>query len=117
MTPTSFSYCLLPDGLYSRIPLNWLLRDDSYNLRYTALIGNDAYTIVDMATWGWARLSAFILGDEAAKLVNVKRFLGDIEQRPAAARAIARECMMKRDVFCSRTSPLPPLEGYFLILG
>src|SRR4029079_2152586 len=33
----------------------------------------DAYSIVDMALWGWARLVPNILGDHAAKFGNVKR--------------------------------------------
>src|SRR4030081_3310953 len=50
----------------------------------------DSYSIVDMALWGWARLAAFVLGDEAyAKYPNVKRLVDEISARPAAARAIA----------------------------
>ena len=49
----------------------------------------DTYTIVDMAFWGWARLGAFVLGEEnAAKYKNVKRLVDEITARPAAARAI-----------------------------
>ncbi len=50
----------------------------------------DAYTIVDMDVWGWARMVPFILGDDAwAKLPNVKRLHDEIAARPAAARAMA----------------------------
>jgi len=50
----------------------------------------DTYTIVDMALWGWARLGAFVLGEEAfAKFPNVKRLVDEISARPAATRAIA----------------------------
>lgn len=50
----------------------------------------DQYTIVDMAFWGWARLTPFVLGEEeAAKLPNVKRLVDEISARPAAARALA----------------------------
>jgi len=50
----------------------------------------DTYTIVDMATWGWARLVPFVMGEEAlAKLPNVKRLLDEINARPAAARVAA----------------------------
>ncbi len=57
------------------------------NRRY--MVG-DAYTIVDMAFWGWARMIPFILGDDAwAKLPNVKRLHDEIMARPAAARALA----------------------------
>jgi len=52
------------------------------------LLGN-TYTIVDMALWGWARLVTNILGDQAAKLVNVKRLVDEISARPAAQKAIA----------------------------
>lgn len=50
----------------------------------------DAYTIVDMAVWGWARAIPFILGAEAwDKLPNLKRLFDEISQRPAAIRAEA----------------------------
>ena len=50
----------------------------------------DTYTIVDMATWGWARLVPFVMGEEAfATLPNVKRLLDEINARPAAARVAA----------------------------
>jgi GST-like protein len=57
------------------------------NRRY--MLG-DAYTIVDMDLWAWARLGPFILGDEAwAKVPNVKRLVDEIGARPAAQRAVA----------------------------
>jgi GSH-dependent disulfide-bond oxidoreductase len=48
----------------------------------------DAYTIADMAVWGWARAVPFVLGGDGAweKLPHVKRFLDEINARPAAAR-------------------------------
>lgn len=50
----------------------------------------DAYTIVDMAVWGWSRLLTYVLGAEAAATyANVMRHLEVINARPAAARAIA----------------------------
>jgi GST-like protein len=50
----------------------------------------DAYTIVDMALWGWSRLAGFVLGEEVAgKLANLKRHLDEVSARPAAARALA----------------------------
>ena len=53
------------------------------------MVGN-AYTIVDMDVWGWARLVPFIMGEEAwAKLPNVKRLVDEVSARPAAARAVA----------------------------
>jgi GSH-dependent disulfide-bond oxidoreductase len=53
------------------------------------MVGN-AYSIVDMAVWGWARVIPFVLGDGAYdKLPNVKRLLDEINARPAAQRAEA----------------------------
>jgi GST-like protein len=49
----------------------------------------DAYTVVDMALWAWARLVPNILGEHAAKLTNVKRLVDEISARPAAQKAIA----------------------------
>ena len=50
----------------------------------------DAYTILDMSVWGWARMVPFILGDDAwADLPNLKRLHDEIAARPAAARAVA----------------------------
>jgi GST-like protein len=50
----------------------------------------DAYGIVDMALWGWARLIPVALGESHwAKFPNVKRLVDEISARPAAARALA----------------------------
>src|SRR5262249_45709687 len=50
----------------------------------------DAYSIVDMAVWGWARLLPNAVGEEHwAKHPNLKRLVDEISARPAAARAIA----------------------------
>ncbi|MEL0018897.1 MAG: glutathione S-transferase N-terminal domain-containing protein [Rickettsiales bacterium] len=50
----------------------------------------DTYTIVDMATWGWARLIPRVLNEDAfAALPNVKRLVDEINARPAAERAMA----------------------------
>ena len=50
----------------------------------------DAYTIVDMNVWGWARLIPNALGEAAwEKFPNVKRLVDEISARPAAARATA----------------------------
>lgn len=50
----------------------------------------ETYTIADMAMWGWARVAPFVMGDEAwSKFPNVKRLVDEINERPAAARAIA----------------------------
>jgi len=50
----------------------------------------DAYTVVDMAVWGWSRLIPNVLGPEAPKQYpNLQRHLGEISARPAAQRALA----------------------------
>ncbi|WP_428422474.1 glutathione S-transferase family protein [Methylibium sp.] len=50
----------------------------------------DAYTLVDMAVWGWARAVPFVLGANAwDKLPHVKRLLDEINARPAAQRVEA----------------------------
>jgi len=50
----------------------------------------DAYTIVDMSFWGWARMAPFVLGDDAfTKYPNVKRLLDEVSARPAAGKALA----------------------------
>lgn len=62
--------------------LNGHLADRRYML-------GEAYTIVDMALWGWARMVPFILGDDAwTDLPHVKRFVDEIAVRPAAIRAV-----------------------------
>jgi GST-like protein len=53
------------------------------------MLGDD-YTLVDMAVWGWARVIPFALGADAFdKLPNLKRWLDEINARPAAQRAEA----------------------------
>jgi len=50
----------------------------------------DAYTVVDMAVWGWSRLIPNVLGPEAPKQYpNLQRHLDEISARPAAQRAMA----------------------------
>jgi GST-like protein len=50
----------------------------------------EAYTIVDMAVWGWARVVPFVLGADAwAAMPNFKRLFDEISARPAAERANA----------------------------
>jgi GST-like protein len=50
----------------------------------------DTYSIVDMDVWGWARLGAFVMGEETyAKMGNLKRLVDEISARPAAVRAVA----------------------------
>jgi GST-like protein len=55
--------------------------------RHRYMVGN-AYSIVDMDLWGWARMVPFVMGDAAwAKFPNLKRLVDEINARPAAARA------------------------------
>ncbi len=55
----------------------------------------DAYSVVDMNVWGWARMVPFVLGAGATDmsvweaLPNVKRLLDAVSARPAAQRAAA----------------------------
>ncbi len=60
------------------------------HLEGRAFMVGDAYSVVDMAAWGWARMVPFVLGEDAfAGLPNVKRLLDTINARPAAQRAEA----------------------------
>jgi len=62
---------------------------DSRLANHRYMLG-DAYTIVDMDLWGWARLVPFILGgDPWPAFPNVKRLLDEIAARPAVGRAEA----------------------------
>jgi GSH-dependent disulfide-bond oxidoreductase len=50
----------------------------------------DEYTIVDMSAWGWIDRAPHVLpgsDDPLAAFVNLKRWLGGMEARPATARA------------------------------
>ena len=79
----------LHDGLVFGVEIRayfravWLWWQLSYML-------GDAYTIVDMVVWGWARAVPFVLGAEAwGSLPHVKRLLDEINLRQAAQRAEA----------------------------
>ncbi len=65
---------------------HWKLVDE--RLARNAYMLGDAYSIVDMAVWGWARMVPHVLGsdDAWARLPHVKRLLDEINARPAAAR-------------------------------
>jgi GST-like protein len=56
--------------------------------KYRYMLG-DAYTILDMAVWGWSRLIPNVLGPDAPTLPNLKRHMEEISARPAAVRALA----------------------------
>jgi GST-like protein len=67
---------------------HWTLVDERLAGRRWML--GDAYTIVDMAVWGWARAAPYVLGtDPWERLPQVKRLLDAINARPAAQRAEA----------------------------
>lgn len=60
-------------------------------------IVGDEYSIVDMALWGWARMSTRVLGEETfGGFVNLTRHLDTINARPAASRV---EELMQRFQF------------------
>ncbi len=49
----------------------------------------DAYTVADMALWGWAGFAGYILGEAGlGGYPNVQRLHAEISSRPAAARAL-----------------------------
>jgi GSH-dependent disulfide-bond oxidoreductase len=67
---------------------HWKILDD--RLGKSRFMLGDAYTVVDMAVWGWSRLVPFVLGPDALpKMPNLKRHLEEITARPAAVRALA----------------------------
>ena len=57
----------------------------------------ERYTLVDMAVWGWARILPFVLGADAwDKLPQLKRWLDEVNARPAAKRV---EALRSRHAF------------------
>ncbi len=69
---------------------HWKIIED-HLATHTYMLG-DAYSIVDMAFWGWARLIPYVLGTGDATWTtypNIKRLLDLINARPAVARADA----------------------------
>src|SRR5665213_2033168 len=62
---------------------------DAQLAKHRYMLG-DAYTVADMAVWGWSRAVPFILGAEAwSRFPNLKRLFDEINARPAAQRAEA----------------------------
>jgi GST-like protein len=54
----------------------------------------DEYGIVDIALWPWARMIPRFLNENAfEKPPNVKRFLDEVGERPAAKRALGLQTM------------------------
>ena len=59
---------------------------DAHLAGKTWMLG-DAYSVLDMAVWGWARAVAFALGPDAwEQLPHVKRLMDTVNERPAAQR-------------------------------
>lgn len=57
--------------------------------KHPYMLGNE-YGIVDIALWPWARMVPRFLNESAfEKLPNVKRFLDEVGERPAAKRALS----------------------------
>ena len=72
----------------------------------------DAYTLVDMAVWGWARLVPFVLGSTKvfAELPHLKRLVDAVGERPAAAtrgRAARQVQVQDRDRRRGAALPVP----------
>ncbi len=65
---------------------HWKIVDDRLAQRRYML--GSAYSIVDMAVWGWARIVPHVMGDQEvwARLTHVKRLLDEIAARPAVPR-------------------------------
>jgi GST-like protein len=66
---------------------HWRIVDNQ--LARTGYMVGDAYSIVDMAVWGWAPRIPFMLGDDNAMegFPNIARLMAKIDARPAAERA------------------------------
>ncbi len=61
---------------------------DQHLAKNKYMVGN-AYSIIDMEVWGWARMMPMVLGEETwAKFPNLKRLVDEISARPAAQRAV-----------------------------
>jgi GST-like protein len=75
---------------------HWRLIDERLATRSFML--GDAYTLVDIALWGWARMVPFVLGNQEAwaQLPHLKRWFDTVSQRPAAQRA---EALKQRHAF------------------
>jgi len=68
---------------------HWQIVED--RLSHGSYMMGEAYTIVDMAVWGWAGRIPFMLSDDNAMdaYPNLKRLIDEIDARPAAVAAVA----------------------------
>lgn len=68
---------------------HWQIVDDRLS-RHPYMLGAD-YTIVDMAVWGWGSRLTYMLADDdiMQKYPNLDRLMNEIDERPAAKRAMS----------------------------
>jgi GST-like protein len=68
---------------------HWQIIDD--RLAAGRYMMGDEYTILDMSVWGWAGRIDFMFGreDVMADFPNIARLKAEIDERPAARRAVA----------------------------
>ncbi len=58
-------------------------------LASSRFLAGDDYTIADMALYGWAASAGFVFGEKGlASYPNVTRLMGEMNARPAVARAL-----------------------------
>ncbi len=86
MAPEAYDYAI---GRYQfEAERHWGIVNDRLG-RQPFMLG-EAYTIVDMALWGWARAAPFVLdADKADRLTHLKAWRDGVSARPAAQRAEA----------------------------
>jgi GST-like protein len=61
------------------------------HLAQSRYLAGDAYSIADMALWGWGISAGYIFGEQGLKdYPHVLRLINDISARPAALRILAR---------------------------
>ena len=91
--PNASAYAL--NRYLFEVERHWKIVDDRLSTRRYLL--GDAYTIADMALWGWSQAITFILGEAAwANLPNVKRLSDETNARPAVARVHALAARYKQ---------------------
>ncbi|HEX7814735.1 glutathione S-transferase C-terminal domain-containing protein, partial [Dyella sp.] len=85
----------------SEVQRHYQVLDD--HLKDRAFIVGDAYSIVDMAGWGWLERAPRVLPGEGGALEaypHLKRWYDSVDSRPAAARArtISGDHVFKKDM-------------------
>jgi glutathionyl-hydroquinone reductase len=71
--------------------VHWLMLENGWTLdarlATSKYLAGDAYSIADMALWGWANFAGYILGEKGlTDYPHVKRLVDEISERPAGAR-------------------------------